>query len=69
MSKNFREQIRVDLLTSQLIYSLIDKMSTDENKMTKSDLYRSAIYRMAKEELSPEEFAAVVQSSMDLENI
>lgn len=69
MTKQFREQIRVDLLTSQLVYAMVDKMSIDEVKITKSELYRSAIYRMAKEELSPAEFMAAIESALDLENI
>ena len=69
MTKQFREQIRVDMLTSQLMFALIKKMSVNETKITKSDLYRSALYRMAREELSPEEFTAAVESALDLENI
>jgi hypothetical protein len=69
MSKQFREQIRVDMLTSQLMFELINKMSTNQKKMTKSELFRTAVYRMAKEELSPDEFTQAVNAALDLENI
>lgn len=66
MSKQFREQIRVDMLTSELLFALIDKQN---KKVTKSEIYRKAVYRMAKEELTEEEFTEVINNVMDLERI
>lgn len=69
MSKDFREQIRVDMLTSELIFALIDKLSTEEKKMSKSEIYRTAIYRMAKDELPAETFTEILLGATDLERI
>lgn len=69
MVKQFREQIRIDMLTSELLFALITKLTTDEKKVTKAEIYRTAIYRMAKEELSPEEFQEVLLSATDLDRI
>ena len=68
-AKPFSDLIRVDLLTSQLIFSLIKKLSTEDNKVSKSEIYRSAIYRMAKEELSEEEFQQILLSVLDSDRI
>lgn len=69
MGKNYREQIRTDELTEQLVLTLISKNLDNYNKISKSELYRKAIYRMAKEELSEEEFAAVVTGITDMQRI
>lgn len=68
-AKQFREQIRIDLLTSQLLYALMDKLSTEEKEVKKAEIYRSAIYRMAKEELSEEEFQEILMGAIDLDRI
>lgn len=68
-AKQFREQIRVDMLTSQLVYALVEKLSVDEKGVSKSDIYRSAVYRMAKEELTEEEFMQVFIGSNDLDRM
>ncbi|MGN7119060.1 hypothetical protein ACTHQ8_22730 [Lysinibacillus odysseyi] len=68
-AKHFREQIRVDMLTSQLIYALLEKLSTSEKKMSKSELHRTAIYRMAKEELTAEEFQEILLGATDLDRM
>ena len=68
-AKPFSDLIRVDMLTSQLISALIQKLSTDDNKVSKSELYRSAIYRMAKEELTEEEFQEILLGAMDLDRM
>ena len=69
MTKQQREQIRVDMLTGQLVDALIKKLSTTEKKINKSELYRSAVYRMAKEELTPEQFVQAIENALDHENI
>lgn len=68
-AKHIREQIRVDKLTSQLIYALLEKLNTPEKKMSKSELHRTAIYRMAKEELTAEEFQEILLGATDLERM
>ena len=68
MSKQYREHIRTDLLTSQLVSALINKMSTENKRVTKSDIYRHAIYWLAKQELDREEFQILVESSVDVDN-
>lgn len=68
-SKEFREQIRVDMLTSELMFALIDKLSTDEKRVTKSEIYRTSIYRMAKQELTEEEFREILLGATDLDRI
>ena len=67
MTKDFREHIRSDMLTSLLTSALIQKLNTDEKKMSKSELYRSAIYRMAKEELTEEEFQEILLGAIALD--
>lgn len=66
-AKQFREQIRVDMLTAELVYALIDKLTPAdaEKQVKKAEIYRTAIYRMAKEELSPEEFQKILMSATD----
>ena len=68
-AKKFQDLIRVDLLTSQLIFALMEKLSTEENKVSKSEIYRSAIYRMAKEELTEEEFQEILLGATDLDRM
>ena len=68
-AKQYREQIRVDMLTSELVFALINKLSPDEKQITKSEVYRSAIYRMAKEELTDEEFQEVLLGATDLDRM
>ena len=68
-AKPFSDLIRVDTLTSQLISALILKLSTDDNKISKSELYRSAIYRMAKQELTEEEFQEILLGAIDLDRM
>ncbi|MGG2085406.1 hypothetical protein [Lysinibacillus pakistanensis] len=63
-AKQFREQFRSDFLTSELQFALQQKF-----EQTKSDIYRTAIYRMAREELSEEEFQKILLGSTDLERI
>lgn len=63
-AKQFREQFRSDLLTTELQLAL--QLKFDQNK---SDIYRTAIYRMAKEELSEDEFNEIVLGVNNLERI
>ena len=68
-AKKFQDLIRVDMLTSQLIFALIAKLSTEDNKVSKSEIYRSAIYRMAKEELTEAEFQEILLGATDLDRM
>ena len=68
-AKQYREQIRIDMLTSELVFALINKLSPDEKQIAKSEVYRSAIYRMAKEELTDEEFQEVLLGATDLDRM
>lgn len=63
-----RENIRVDELTYQLLLALITK-HTDKKRITKSEIYRKAIYNLAKQDLDEEEFTAIVNYVADLEKI
>lgn len=63
-AKQFREQFRSDLLTSELQSAL--QVKFEQNK---SEIYRTAIYRMAKEELTEEEFRGILLGVTDLERI
>lgn len=65
--KNIRENIRVDLLTSQLMAAMVEKKKKSGEKINKSELIRSAIYLLSKEILTGEEFNRVVEKSLDLE--
>jgi len=61
-AKQFREQFRSDLLTSELQSALQIKFD-----QTKSEIYRTAIYRMAKQELAEEQFQEILLGITDLE--
>lgn len=67
MSKVIRENLRLDVLSSELLVALVEKMP--EGKKNKSELIRSAIYRIAKEDLSSGEFYDVVQKALDIEKV
>lgn len=71
-AKQYREQIRVDMLTSELVFALINKLSSDDpddKQMSKSEIYRTAVYRMAREELTEEEFQEVLLGAVDMDRI
>ena len=71
-AKPFREQIRVDMLTSELVFALINKLSPDDpdaKQIKKSEIYRMAVYRMAKDELTDAEFQEVFQAAMDMDRM
>ena len=68
-AKQFKDLIRVDLLTTQLIHALIEKLSTDEKNVKKAEIYRTAVYRMAKEELTEEEFQEILLGVTDLDRM
>lgn len=63
-----RENIRVDELTYQLLLALITH-NTDKKRVTKSEIYRKAIYNLAKQELPEDEFAAIVNYVSDSEKL
>ena len=67
--KNVRENFRVDMLTSELLVAMAEKLSSPEQKVNKSDVIRSAVYRMAKNELSGEEFQKLVEVALDKEKM
>lgn len=59
--------MRVDLLTKDLIIALQDRMGTDEKKASKSDVYSTAVYRLAKDLLGKKEFEQIVLAYNDIE--
>lgn len=63
-AKQYREQFRSDLLTTELQLAL--QLKFDQNK---SEIYRTAIYRMAKQELTEDEFREILLGVSDTENI
>ncbi|MBC9722051.1 MAG: hypothetical protein H9W82_12320 [Lactobacillus sp.] len=68
MAKVIRENLRLDVLTAELLNVLVEKLP-DGSKKNKSELFRSAIYRIAKEDLTPDEFYEAVQRALDIENV
>lgn len=65
-----RENIRIDDLTYQLLLALIQQqLDFNNNKVTKSEVYRRAVYRMAKEDLPEEDFKAIVTNMSDIERL
>ena len=64
MKKDQQENLRVDMLTKQLVYALCE-----QTELNKSDVYRTAVYRMAKELLPADEFNKLVLAFNDIEKM
>lgn len=69
MTKPIREQFRSDKLTAELQSALQEKFKQQTGKnVKKSEIYRSAIFHLAKAELSEKEFQAILLAASDETN-
>lgn len=69
MKKDAIEKFRADLLTSQLVLAISEQLKTNDKPMPKSVIYRTAVYRMAKDVLSEDEFNKLVLAFSDIEKL
>lgn len=65
MSKVIRENLRLDILTSELLAALT-QIEIEGEKRNKSELIRRAIYELAKKELEEKNFNEVLQKSVEM---
>lgn len=66
MKKDQQEYMRVDMLTKDLVIALQDRMGQGDKKASKSDVYSTGVYRLAKDLLPQEEFQQIVLSYNDI---
>lgn len=69
MTKMHRKQLRLDELTNQLLFALVQQNSTEDKTAKEAAIMRSAIYRMAQQDLPEEQFKEIVAAATDLEKV
>lgn len=67
--KMYRKDLRLDELTNQLLIALVQHNSTSTKMAKEAAIMRSAIFRMAQQDLSNDEFESVVQAAAELEKV
>lgn len=69
MKKEHREQFVIDEFTKQLIALMLKKAKEQGSKVSKGELYRRAIYTMAKDQLTETEITDLIKAIKDMDNI
>lgn len=67
--KMYRKDIRLDEVTYQLLAALVVQNTVGPNNPREAALIRSAIYRMAEQDLPEQQFKDIVSSATTLEKV